>query len=257
MQDHLTNRRIEELIRQLFASPAFDTNRDTSALLYDLPYLKDRIQSIRHAFGSKAFHSLTIKASPVPKLLNHLRNMNVGLEAASVGELKIAEQSGYPPEKIVFDSPVKTYQELEFALEQNVHINADSLRELERIEHIRKRVDSESNIGLRINPHVGTGTIAITSVAGEYSKFGVPLKERREEIIRAYLNYPWLNGIHLHIGSQGCSPEMLVEGVKKVFELVQEIHDEFRKQNINRRIIYFIWVEDYPSPMTAERNPHQ
>lgn len=255
MKHHLSIHRISEILRKVFSSQVFDPQRDTSALIYDLPYLKERVNSIREVFPENTFHSLAIKASPIQKLLDHIRDMDVGLEAASVGELKIAENSGYPHDKIVFDSPVKTHEELEYALKRHIHINADSIRELERIVAIKKRFDSKSNIGLRINPQVGTGTIAITSVAGDYSKFGVPLKERREKIIRAYLNYPWLNGIHLHIGSQGCSPEMLAEGVNKVFELVQEIHDEFHKQHIKRRIFYFDMGGGLPISYHREKKP--
>ena len=255
MSHHLTNHRISEILSRLLSSEAFNIKRDTSALIYDLPYLRERINSIREAFPKNTFHSLAIKASPVPKLLEHIRDMDSGLEAASMGELKIAEKSGYPPCKIVFDSPVKTHEELEFALDQNIHINADSLAELERIAAIKKQLDSKSNIGLRINPQVGTGTIAITSVAGAYSKFGVPMKERRDEIIKAYLKYPWLNGIHLHIGSQGCSAEMLVDGVKKVYDLVQEIHDEFQNQRINRRIFHFDIGGGLPISYDSRKQP--
>ena len=239
MQHHLTNQRISEILSKLFNSQVFDRQRDTSALVYDLPYLRERLQSIRRSFPDNAFHTMAIKASPNASLLAHLRDTDFGLEAASAGELEIARQSGYPPSKIVFDSPVKTREELEDALTRNIHINADSLQELERIAAIKNNRPSQSNIGLRINPQVGIGTIAITSVAGNYSKFGVPLEEKYEEIIQAYLAYPWLNSIHLHIGSQGCQPHMLVKGVRKVLDLAGDIHKAFAKHAIKRQISYF------------------
>lgn len=239
MQHHLTNQRISEILPKLFNSQVFDRRRDTSALVFDLPYLHDRLLSIRQAFSGSAFHTMAIKASPNPSLLAHLRDTDFGLEAASAGELEIARQSGYTPSKVVLDSPVKTHEELENALTRNIHINADSLQELERIAAIKSNQPSQSNIGLRINPQVGIGTIAITSVAGNYSKFGVPLEEKYEEIIQAYLAYPWLNGIHLHIGSQGCQPEMLVKGVRKVLDLAGDIHKAFAKHAIKRQISYF------------------
>lgn len=239
MQNHLSDSRITELIKKLVSSPTFSPNRDTSALIYDLPYLKKRLHRIRSAFGPNAFHTIAVKASPIPALLRYVKEQGFGLEAASSGELEIARKSGYPDTKVIFDSPVKTFEELEYALARNIHINADSLAELERIDEIKKRQPSQSNIGLRINPQVGIGTIAITSVAGAYSKFGVPLNERRNEIIDAYLKYPWLNGIHLHVGSQGCDPPMLVKGISRVAELVKEIHRAFADKHIQRRIIHF------------------
>ena len=51
----------------------------------------------------------------------------------------------------------------------------------------------EISAGLRINPQTGLGRIRATSVAGSYSKFGVPLQER-PRIKAAFARYPWLHG---------------------------------------------------------------
>jgi len=239
MQHYLSDKRISELLSKVLSSSSFDRKRDTSALIYDLPYLRRRIQNVKEAFPQSAFHTITIKANPIPKVLSYVRDMNFGLEAASPGELEIARLSGYPASKIAYHSPVKTREELEIALVNNIHLNADSLEELERIANIKKQKPSQSNIGLRINPQVGIGTIEITSVAGEYSKFGVPITEKKKEIINAYLKYPWLNSIHLHVGSQCCNPKMLIKGIRRVLDLTEEIHQAFKKHNIERRIYYF------------------
>ncbi|MGM0612945.1 MAG: diaminopimelate decarboxylase [Bacteroidota bacterium] len=234
MQSHLSNNRIEELLGKVFSSADFDRQQDTTIVVYDIPFLRERIRSVARAFPENAMHTIAIKANSLPGILEEVKDQGFGLEAASWGELKIAEQSGYPPDKIVFDSPVKTYDELEYALKKGIHLNADSLMELERIAKLKEQIKSRSNIGLRINPQVGVGNISITSVAGNYSKFGVPMQERRQAIIQAYEKYPWLNGIHLHTGSQGCEPEMLVDGVRHVFELAQEI-----QQKTSQQIVYF------------------
>ena len=81
-----------------------------------------------------------------------------------------------------------------------------------------------SLVGLRVNPQVGTGRIGMLSVSGRYSKFGVPLGERRTEIIDAYSRHRWLRALHLHIGSQGISQEQLTSAVRAAFELREEIH---------------------------------
>jgi diaminopimelate decarboxylase len=138
----------------------------------------------------------------------------------------MAMKAGYPAKMIVFDSPVKTWQELEFALTAGVHINIDSLAELERIAVLKQTIVSGSTIGIRINPQVGVGTIAESSVAGEYSKFGVPVKTRRKELEDAFLTYPWLTGVHLHVGSQGCSMELLLSGIDVLYNFVCEINEK-------------------------------
>jgi diaminopimelate decarboxylase len=104
-------------------------------------------------------------------------------------------------------------------------LNADNLHELERIDGAIDAGSGTGNVvGLRINPQVGVGSIGMLSVSGQYSKFGVPLQERRSEIIEAYRRHRWLRALHLHIGSQGIRQEQLVSGVRTIFDLRDEIH---------------------------------
>lgn len=52
-------------------------------------------------------------------------------------------------------------------------------------------------------PHqVGAGSIAALSTGGAVSKFGFPLGEVRDELVAAFVAHPWLNMLHLHVGSQ-------------------------------------------------------
>ena len=61
-----------------------------------------------------------------------------------------------------------------------------------------------AKVGLRINPQVGLGQIKDMSTAGDISKFGIAFKENSEEVFASYKRNKFLNGIHIHVGSQGC-----------------------------------------------------
>ena len=50
------------------------------------------------------------------------------LQAASRGELAQALEVGFPPERVVFDSPAKTRAELEYALSAGVAVNMDNFQ---------------------------------------------------------------------------------------------------------------------------------
>jgi len=68
-------------------------------------------------------------------------------------------------------------------------------------------------IGLRINPVVGAGNIAMISTATPQSKFGLPLtKDTCERILSLYQNNPWLTAVHIHVGSQGVPLTKFVDG---------------------------------------------
>jgi diaminopimelate decarboxylase len=131
---------------------------------------------------------------------------------------------------------VKTEKEIKSALDLGVHINADSLEELNRINQILGNEKPKGTIGIRINPQVGTGTILSTSVAGDYSKFGVPIKEYREELIESFIKFDWLAGVHLHIGSQGCEVELLLEGIRRVMDFADQADKSLQKENKQKRI---------------------
>jgi diaminopimelate decarboxylase len=199
---------------------------DTLVMFHDLSFLEERIQWLNSLFPPQTLHALAIKANPLMRILEFTRSLGTGAEVASLGELKSALKAGYPAEKILFDSPVKTWQDLEFALTTGVHINVDSLAELDRLATLKQKANYHGTVGIRINPQVGVGTILESSVAGEYSKFGIPIRTKRKELVDAFLYYPWITGVHLHVGSQGCSMELLLNGIGVLYDLVLEVNEK-------------------------------
>lgn len=179
--------------------------------------LTNRLKQVKKAFPATSKHTVAIKANPLPGVLSLIRKQGYSVEAASEGELQLAFDAGFDGGDIIFDSPVKTQQEIELALNKGIIMNIDNFQELSRVALLRKPCHRAS-AGLRINPQVGAGTIANTSVADSYSKFGMPLAETGNLIAKAYKNHTWLNGIHLHIGSQGCSITLLLAGIEKILK---------------------------------------
>ncbi len=228
---------------------------DTALVFQDLDGMEERLDLLKSVFPENCLHAIAIKAMPLPTVLRKIGHAGAGLEAASLPELVLALKSGIHPSKIVFDSPVKTHKEIEFALRNHVHLNADSLDEIHRIAEIRPQTETQSTIGLRINPQVGEGKIRITSVAGDYSKFGVPMKSARYEIVKAYLDHDWLTGIHLHVGSQGCELPLLIDGVKAVADLAREINRELSAAGKTNRIATFDLGGGLPVAYTSQDKP--
>ena len=200
------------------------TDDEPWLVLYDLGLLDARFQELRAAWPADTLHANAIKANPLVSVLRRLARAGAGMEAASRPELMLAEAAGCAPEAIVYDSPAKSRPDLRYALERGVHLNADNLQELARIAELRDALGSTSTVGVRINPEVGPGRIDTTSVAAGGSKFGVSLALQRDDLIDAYRQYPWLTGIHVHVGSQGCDVDLLVAGARRAWELVEEIH---------------------------------
>jgi diaminopimelate decarboxylase len=185
--------------------------------------MRKRIEALREAFPPKTLHAVAVKANPVLEILREVVQAGAGLEAASIEEVELALAAGCPPERVVFDSPAKTVNDIQIALRSGVYLNADNFDELRRIDAVLQSQCSTSLIGLRVNTMVGSGTIQQTSVSQSNSKFGVPLLTDQANILAAFAKYHWLNGLHVHVGSQGCSLALLAEAVNRIAALRHEI----------------------------------
>lgn len=195
-----------------------------AVVFHDLALLDARLTELTAAVPAPAMHTVAIKANPLVELLRVVVRLGHGLEAASIEEVQLALAAGCPADRIVFDSPAKTMAELATSLDLGIRINADSLDELRRIAELRSPT-SRSIVGIRVNPLVGAGTIGTTSVAATDSKFGVPVDRFGNEL-REMFAAPWLRCLHIHVGSQGCSVEQLVDAARVVVRLRDELRAE-------------------------------
>lgn len=218
----LARRGAAELAALYRAARAAGFDTEPAVILHDLGRMRAAIADVQAAFPPASLHTLAIKANPLVGVLRAAVAAGAGLEAASIEEVHLALAAGCPPEHVVYDSPAKTRDELACALARGVRINADNLDEVERIAALLRAAPSGSRIGLRINPELAEGRIALTSVGHRGSKFGVAISARRE-IAAAFARHPFLTGLHVHVGSQGAELPALVEAARRAWELREEL----------------------------------
>jgi diaminopimelate decarboxylase len=194
------------------------------AMIYNLTEFRGMLQGAVAAFPRNFLHTMAVKANPVLSFLKEVRDQGLGLETASLGELSLALEAGVNPQKIVFDSPAKTIPELKLALEKGIYLNLDNFQEFERVKKLMETGQyKNSNIGIRVNPQVGGGAIEALSTATATSKFGIPT-EYLPQLMEAYKQYSWLNGIHVHVGSQGCPLDLIAQGIRKAVDMALSIN---------------------------------
>lgn len=193
------------------------------------------IRSLIAAFPSHFEHTFAAKANAMSHALAIVKSHGMGCEVASAGELQQARRAGFSPEKIVYDEPAKTESSLRYVIESGINFNIDNFQEFERVAALVKGTTPRSRIGFRINPQVGSGKISAMSTATSTSKFGIALSDpdKRELILSCYASNPWLTSIHTHIGSQGCSLELMVKGIRNVVDLAERINDALPQQQIS------------------------
>ncbi|MDG4563011.1 MAG: diaminopimelate decarboxylase [Candidatus Competibacter sp.] len=232
MNDDISPRK--ETVMQAAVARGLLGEKHLLAAFIDMDGIEKTVASLRAAFDDHFTHAFAAKANCLHRVLALLRQCGMGCEVASPGEFAQARRAGFLPHEIVLDSPAKTLGEIEQALRQGTALNIDNFQELERVTALMATLSSNSEIGIRINPQVGVGTIAATSTATRTSKFGIPLEDagQRARLLQAYIERPWLTGVHTHVGSQGCSLELIASGVAKVVTFAEEINAAVGRQQV-------------------------
>lgn len=200
----------------------------------DIDSLANTIKNLQEAFPGNFKHAFAAKANTMYSALAQVKQAGMGCEVASPGELEQALSVGFAPGEIIYDEPAKTRAILKKALQLGVGLNIDNFQEYELIREIIAEHPTRSNVGVRLNPQVGVGSIAAMSTATATSKFGIALEDEgnRDRLVEMYKSNEWMTSIHTHVGSQGCALELMLSGIQKVADFAESINDEIGHQQI-------------------------
>jgi len=154
----------------------------------------------------------------------------LGLDVVSGGELYTALKAGVPSEKIYFHGNNKTYDELEFAISEDIRrIVVDNREELKAINEIAGKHNKVAKISFRIKPGIDAHTHDFVQTGQIDSKFGVALEngEAYEIISEASkMSNVKVVGVHCHIGSQIFDLEPFKLAAKVMLEFIAKLKNE-------------------------------
>ena len=228
--------RKDQIIKKALDIQIID-DRLTAIGIMDFDALKETVNNLYAAFPDNFYHTFAVKANALVAVLSALRQYGMGAEVASPGELTIALAAGFKAHEIIYDSPAKTIDDLRTCIKNDISLNIDNLQELARIDQLMLEFPaSKSVIGFRINPQIGGGEISSTSTATATSKFGYALTDgnNKQDLFNIYQQRPWLKSLHTHSGSQGCSLELMANGVAALTQLAEQINNSIGHQQIIR-----------------------
>lgn len=165
------------------------------------------------------------KANSNIALIRLFAGLGGGVDVVSGGELYRALKGGADPGKIVFSGVGKREDEIEYALESGILMfNVESSQELRVINDVAGRIKKKAPIAIRVNPDIDPKTHPYISTGLKKNKFGIDIHMAQKAYqVASELPNVQIVGIDCHIGSQLVEVEPVVEALRKLKRLVEEL----------------------------------
>src|SRR5450756_1860887 len=119
----------------------------TPVYVYSASSIRGQVTRLMQSLGTIGSLRYAVKANANPALLALIFNMGLGADTVSRGEIQAALDASCPADRIVFSGVGKTQEELAFALDHGVFINAESEEELAAIA----RLQTGAHVGIPID----------------------------------------------------------------------------------------------------------
>ncbi len=196
----------------------------TPVYIYSKAQIIENFKTLQNSLrNAKILYAL--KANSNPSILKILSQLGAGADTVSAGEIYIAINSGFEPEKISFAGVGKYDDEIKFAIENQIFsINIESSQELFLVNEIAKNLNKTARVLIRINPDIDAKTHPYISTGIKTSKFGIDPTEAIELFKKSLsLSNIELLGIHTHIGSQIVDVEPFVETARFILQYIEKL----------------------------------
>ncbi len=217
----------EKLVKE-FGSPLFVIDQADFFLR-----AKSWRQALDTSFGGGQLY-YAAKSFICVEIAKWLKELKLGLDVCSAGELAVALAADFPASDIEFHGNNKSEGEIITAIKAGVGtIVIDSFDELTRVADIAKSLNKTQKVYLRLTPGVDAHTHEFISTAHEDVKFGFSIASgAANEAIEKCMEQSSLNlaGIHCHIGSQIFEVEGFKIAAQRLVAVLTTFRDKYSKE---------------------------
>ena len=191
---------------------------------YDMALLRRTLADVcAHAPQGSIVH-YALKANSNPALLRVIAAAGLGADCVSGGEIALAVECGFAPNKIVYSGVGKTDREICQALTVGIDcFNVESVAELNVIDELAAEMGVTAPVAIRVNPHIDAHTHHYITTGLSENKFGIDISQLWDVVEQVRrLSHVQLRGLHFHIGSQIVS----MQPYEALCDTVNELQDE-------------------------------
>jgi diaminopimelate decarboxylase len=191
---------------------------------YDRGLLSARVDAVRASLPPQLRLHYSVKANPMPALVQHMAGLVDGLDVASGGELKVALDTGHEPAAISFAGPGKTEAELLQAVAAGINVHVESIREIEALARCGEQLGLAPRAVVRINPEFELKASGMR-MGGGAKPFGIDSEQVPEALARVGALGLDFQGFHIFSGSQSLKADAIVECQSLSLELALRLSE--------------------------------
>jgi diaminopimelate decarboxylase len=183
----------------------------TPLYVYHAEKITEQYQKLTTAFSScdtKIFFAC--KALTNINILKHIKSIGCNVDCSSINEVKMALLAGFDPINILYTSNGIHFSEIEEAQGLGVHINIDSLSNLEKFG---RKFGHSYPVGIRLRPNIMAGGNLKISTGHDKSKFGIPVDQLDKILALVKEHNLWIQNLHIHTGSEIKDVDVFVKGI--------------------------------------------
>ena len=196
----------------------------TPFFAYDRQLCSERVAQLRRQIPSAVGLHYSVKANPMPALVQHMAGLVDGLDVASSGELKVALDAGMAPERISFAGPGKLDSELAQAVAAGICINLESERELAVVARLGEALGVRPRVALRINPAFELKSSGM-KMGGGPKVFGIDAEEAPRVLRELGARDLDFQGFQIFCGSQNLRADAIIEAQSQSIALALQLAD--------------------------------
>ena len=208
MAAQLSNQQLIE-IAQKFGTPTYVYHTETIAEQYNILTTAFTNQDVKIFYACKALTNINI--------LKYVKNIGANVDCSSINEAKLALRAGFTPQQVLYTSNGIAFSEIEEAQSLGIHINIDSLSNLEKFG---KKYGHAYPVGIRLRPNIMAGGNLKISTGHDKSKFGISVDQIDEVLKIVADNNIFIKNLHIHTGSDIKDVAVFVKGIEVLFDII-------------------------------------
>ena len=185
---------------------------------YDRQLITNRVTLLRKYLPPEVQIRYSMKANPMPAVVQHLAAIVDGIDVASAGELRVALDTPILPSQISFAGPGKKDNELSCAIASGITLNMESEQEMERIAILGQHLGICPKVAIRVNPDFELKSSGMR-MSGGAKQFGVDADRIPSMLARIRILKLNFEGFHIFCGSQNLNATAIQEAQEKTIQL--------------------------------------